>query len=187
MNYQLMHAINSLSGHSGTLDTFMVFCAKYLIYVLFAGLAVAAMPFLRARRWYTLACAAMALLGTFVLGLLASAVLTEPRPFSTHAGVRVLTPHDPGQSFPSDHATAAFAIAFVLLAYADRRWGLLALGAAVLLGFARVYAGVHYPGDIAGAAVLAAVAVGAVVLATRRSPRRADRPAVAVGALGTPP
>lgn len=136
---------------------------------------------------HSLACAAAALLGTFALGLVASAAFYEPRPFTTHPGVRVLTPHDPGQSFPSGHATAAFAIAFVLLAYADHRWGLLALGAAVLIGFARVSAGVHYPGDIAGAAVLAAVAVGAVVLVTRRTRRRAVRPVVAGGALGTPP
>lgn len=123
MNYQLLHAVNNVSGHWGTLDNVMVFCATYLIYAVVAGLLVAAAPFLRARQWYTLVCAVAALAGTFALGLLLSAVLPEPRPFTTHPGVRVLTPHDPGQSFPSDHATAAFAIAFVLLAYADRRWG----------------------------------------------------------------
>ncbi len=187
MNYQLLHAINCMSGHSGILDTLMVFCAKYLIYLLFAGLVAAAVPFLRTRQWHTLGCAAAALLGTFALGLLVSAVFYEPRPFTTHPGLHVLTPHAPGQSFPSDHATAAFAIAFVLLAYADRRWGLLALSSAVLIGIARVYAGVHYPGDIAGAAILAAITVGAVVLIARRTPRRAVRPVVAGGAAGTPP
>lgn len=183
MNYQLSHAINGLSGHSVALDALMIFFAKYLIYLVFAGLAAAAVPFLRARRWFTLVSAAVALVVTFALGLLASAVFIEPRPFTTHTGLNVLTPHDPGQSFPSDHATAAFAVAFVVLAYADRRWGLVALAAAVLIGFARVYVGVHYPGDIAGAAVLAAVGVGAVVLVTRHVQRRAGRPSATSDAL----
>jgi undecaprenyl-diphosphatase len=56
-------------------------------------------------------------------------------------------------SFPSDHATAAFAIAVALL-LRHRKAGWLALGMAVVLSVARVAVGTHYPSDVvAGAAV----------------------------------
>jgi hypothetical protein len=60
--------------------------------------------------------------------------------------------HDP--SFPSDHATAAFAIAFGILFVAYRA-GLVFLLWATLIALSRVLVGVHYPSD-----VLASLAVG---------------------------
>lgn len=56
-------------------------------------------------------------------------------------------------SFPSGHATVAFACATVLaLAVPRLRWPLYALAA--LIAFSRVYVGVHYPGDTVAGAVL---------------------------------
>jgi membrane-associated phospholipid phosphatase len=49
----------------------------------------------------------------------------------------------------------------------DRRLGLLALLAALLLAFSRIYAGVHYPSDVAGGLALGAVIGAAVVLTFR--------------------
>jgi membrane-associated phospholipid phosphatase len=42
----------------------------------------------------------------------------------------------------------------------DRRWGVVALVAAVLMAVARVYCGAHYPGDVA-----AGLAIGGIVAA----------------------
>lgn len=80
-----------------------------------------------------------------------------------HAGqVHLLLPHAADSSFPSDHAAAAFAIAVVLVAV-HRRLGSLLLLTAALIGFARVYVGDHYPGDVlVGAGV--GVAAAAVLL-----------------------
>ena len=85
-------------------------------------------------------------------------VVDRARPFVDHdLNLLFYPPTDP--SFPSNAAAAGFALATPVFL---RRRG---LGAALFLlaflwGFARVYAGVHYPGDVlAGAAIGAASGV----------------------------
>ena len=86
----------------------------------------------------------------------------NPRPFVLGLG-RMLVAHDPTSSFPSLHATFMFSMAFALLLHMGSRGIALFV---MLLGFAtawaRIFVGVHYPLDMAGAfltACLAAVAV----------------------------
>jgi undecaprenyl-diphosphatase len=88
----------------------------------------------------------------------------RPRPFTAHPALtHLLSAPSPDPSFPSDHAAAAFAIAFAVLAF-SRRAGALFLAAATLIGVSRIALGMHYPTD-----VLAGLAVGWVsaLLATR--------------------
>jgi undecaprenyl-diphosphatase len=66
-------------------------------------------------------------------------------------------------SFPSDHSTAVFAIAFFLLIRQDR-YAIPFLIGAILIGLSRVYIGTHYLSDVVGGAVTAAVAVATVAL-----------------------
>jgi len=109
-------------------------------------------------------------LGAFVAALGALAIVQlidrlwdRPRPFVAHpATVHLLAAHAPDASFPSDHVTAACAIAVVLLAY-HRRLGVAALLFAALLAYARVYIGVHYPGDVLGGALLGILVGGLIV------------------------
>ena len=62
-------------------------------------------------------------------------------------------------SFPSDHAVMAGAVAAGLL-LAHRRLGAVAVVAAVLMAFSRVYIAAHYPWDVvAGLLLGAAVAL----------------------------
>ena len=55
--------------------------------------------------------------------------------------------HAADAGFPSDHATAAFAIAVALL-LRSRTWGAIALVAATVLAVTRVAMGIHYPTDV---------------------------------------
>jgi undecaprenyl-diphosphatase len=166
VNYDLFKAINDLSGNS-TIDSAMKFAAKDVIFVVIAILAVLCLLRLWRRSLRPVVATGAALVVTFLLGLLAAALYSEKRPFQTHK-VHQLISHAPGQSFPSDHATAAFGIALAVLVFLSWQWGVVLLALGVLIGFARVYDGIHYPGDIGGSFLAALVGVGLVALVARR-------------------
>ncbi len=88
----------------------------------------------------------------------------HPRPYMM--GIcKPLFPHGPETSFPSDHATLLFAVAFYLLFF--RRWaacGLPLLAIAILTAWGRVYAGIHFPFDMMGSLVVGFMGAGLVEL-----------------------
>lgn len=117
--------------------------------------------------------AAVALAAAHVIALL----WDRPRPYEAHAGeAHLFLSPSPDPSFPSDHATAAFAIA-VSIWLRHRRAGWLALGMAVLLSLSRVAVGTHYPGDVLGGALLGTAAALLFWIPPVRRPlhRLADR------------
>lgn len=107
--------------------------------------------------------------------LLKSAV-RESRPCRS---LRVVTleacPASGDWSFPSNHATIAAAAA-VALFFVSRRLGAVAAVAALAMALSRVWVGVHYPHDVvAGLAVGALLALGAMTLLRRRPESLARR------------
>jgi undecaprenyl-diphosphatase len=78
-----------------------------------------------------------------------------------HAHLLIARSHDP--SFPSDHATGAFALAFGIWLY-DGTIGAILLVLAALLSFSRVYVGTHYPGDVVAGALIGAAVTTALYL-----------------------
>ena len=84
--------------------------------------------------------------------MLINSLYFRERPF-VELDVSLLFYKPTDSSFPSNSAAASFAIAAGVWG-ANRRVGTALLGVAALYGFARVYAGVHYPLDIAGGAAI---------------------------------
>lgn len=68
----------------------------------------------------------------------------------------------PSPSFPSNHAANSFAIAFVLSWYYIRLTPMWFLWAC-LVGFSRIYVGVHYPFDIIGGLVVGIACASLVI------------------------
>ena len=56
-------------------------------------------------------------------------------------------------SFPSGHTQASFAAAVSFFFY-DKKWGSAAMLLAFLIGFSRLYIGVHFPTDVLAGAIL---------------------------------
>ena len=102
------------------------------------------------------------------------------RPEETLDGIDVLVTTPSTPAFPSGHAATSFAAAIVLsVALPALAPALLILAA--LVGFSRLYVGVHFPLDVlAGAALGAAVATALLLLARglrrSRSPRTPGLP-----------
>jgi len=158
----LTRAINGLAGFNGLADA-MVFAIT--------DFGVPALILLAVFNWWSPgdrprirhACVASAL--SLVLGLLINfAIITivhRVRPYElgiTH----LIVARSVDWSFPSDHATAAFAIAgpFLLGLGAARRTLFLSL--AFLVSLSRVYVGTHYVGDVTGGALTGLAAATAV-------------------------
>jgi len=89
-----------------------------------------------------------------------AAAIDRNRPFVDHPLAHNFLAHASDPGFPSDHATAAFAIAVAIL-LRDRRWGAVALVFATVLAVGRVAMGVHYPSDVLAGAALGAAIAGA--------------------------
>ncbi|MCA1645380.1 MAG: phosphatase PAP2 family protein [Chloroflexi bacterium] len=100
------------------------------------------------------------------VGLLLERMLARPRPF-VELGLAPLFGHAPDSSFPSDHTLVGVALIGPLLWRAPKV-GIWLLAWALIVGFARVAASIHYPTDVVGSALLALALDGLVWVATGR-------------------
>ena len=74
-------------------------------------------------------------------------------------------------SFPSGHTAASFAAATAIYAI-NRKWGMAAYLLAAVMGFSRLYLGVHFPTDVLAGALVGTAAAMAVVRLWRLKEKR---------------
>lgn len=114
------------------------------------------------RKWKL---AAGSALGSAAVALIVNQVVhsiwDRPRPYESHRFPHPWA-HSTDASFPSDHTSASFAIAFAVIMI-DPLVGAFFLGAAVLIGAGRLFVGAHYPSDV-GAGVLIGLATALLVV-----------------------
>ncbi|GAC1380771.1 MAG: undecaprenyl-diphosphate phosphatase BcrC [Ktedonobacteraceae bacterium] len=144
--------------------------------------------------WVGIAC-----LLAYCINLLIEQFVFEPRPFVTHK-VHLLISHAADASFPSDHTAWSFAvIGMLIFAFLpallmpgrkrDKESGkisqpalfqkpltfmLVAFVIGCSIGLARIFVGVHYPGDILGGAIDGLGAAYVVTLLRRWQSRLTD-------------
>jgi undecaprenyl-diphosphatase len=165
MNDVIQDAINGQAGDVRLLDEIMKLVAKDLIFL--AVPLILALWFLpgvradRALRQRVAFVAVIAVVIALAVGMAAGQLYYEARPFVSDTGTRLLISHKADNGFPSDHALVGFAVAGALFAW---RWkaGVAAVFAALLIGLARIFVGVHWPLDIVGGAAIGIVAGGLV-------------------------
>ena len=149
-NLHLFHLINAAPGLEGWRLFAATAVAEWLIYLV---------PLVMTFAWFRGNTAArIELLRILLATLIALGVAQvvshfwpQSRPFALHLGTQYLGHAiDPG--LPSDHVTVFWSLALASLS--TRRfavWGFPLLSVGLLVGWARVYLGVHFPFDIVGA------------------------------------
>lgn len=157
LNTNTFLIINNWAGKSPILDALTIFSAQYAIYVLFGVTALCITHLLYRRQWRPVAYFVASLTLSFIILFIASKLFAHDRPFVNHH-VTQLIPHAANQSFPSDHSTASMAMALGLLVFTRfRKTAWLLTCVAALIGFSRIVAGVHYPLDVLGGFITAAL------------------------------
>lgn len=110
-----------------------------------------------------------------IVELFLKKLIARPRP-TVEMGA-IIVGNGNGFSFPSGHATIAFAMAAVLSHKEPRLrwvWYLLALA----IGLSRIYLGKHYPTDVAGGAIIGWLVGFAVIKITSFFHSKASNPIV---------
>jgi undecaprenyl-diphosphatase len=182
MDWSLTRTLNAfLAAHDGLEDPLVAYVNAAEL--LFAGALAAVFLLARGPARRSARRLAAAAGGSAAVALLVAQVVSHlvarPRPFVAHAAaLHIFSAHAADPGFPSDHATAAFAIATAIL-LRDRRWGVLVMALACVLAIGRVAMGVHYPTDVVGGAALGCACALALWLPALR--RLVHRIADAVG------
>lgn len=153
LDIKIFYFFNNLAGKQPVFDAAVFFIADYFEYFV-----IAAFLLLLFSKWFYPEKLKLFWTAT-VSVILSRLIITEiirflycrPRPFTTYAVNRLVEENQ--CSFPSGHATFFFALAMAIYFY-SKKWGWAFFTAAVLITLARIIAGVHYPIDILGGAVI---------------------------------
>lgn len=157
LNLLLFSFLNAQAGLTGWQLLSAIFAAEWLIFVMPLSLVMLWMGGARPAREVALRAFIAAVCALTLNGLIGH-FWYSPRPFVLEVGHTFLL-HDPDSSFPSDHATSIFSVALVLAfsgVQEARRIGWILLPLALVVAWSRVYLGVHWPKDMAGALLMSA-------------------------------
>ncbi|HEX6457052.1 MAG TPA: phosphatase PAP2 family protein [Solirubrobacterales bacterium] len=161
MDWSVLHSLNNFMYQHDAVEDPLLFYVNVSEALFVATLAIV---FLAARgaahaAWRRASVAAVLSAGLgLAVGKVISELVDRARPFVADPhGVHLFAGHAADPGFPSDHATAAFAIAVAIL-LRKRAWGIVALVLATVLSVGRVALGVHYPSDVVAGAALGSAA-----------------------------
>lgn len=152
INVDLFNFINH-NLQNPVLDILMPFYTNFgcfeamLTFCIVAIIISVAMKNKKARQ---IACLCLiSLLVADLIVLILKHIVAEPRPFVTLDNVRLLVVENDPYSFPSGHSSSTFAVLSTLIfKFRNKLLTVVLLFFALLMGFSRIYVGVHYPFDV---------------------------------------
>lgn len=154
--------INGWSHRSAALDWLGIFIADYLpvlIVLSLLWLLFSSRPKQSKNKLMVVLASTASIIAVFLVKPIILLFYAKPRPFVALPHLEPLTSVfklEDWQSFPSGHSLFFFSLAMVICLF-NKRVGLVYFGLAVLIGFARIYTGVHWPLDILAGAVIGMV------------------------------
>lgn len=105
-------------------------------------------------------------------------IVARPRPYTQIAELMILTHPESSFSFPSGHTANSFAVALIYYRMLPKKWGIAAVVLASLIGFSRLYIGVHYPSDVIGGFLVALFASSIVYWVYKKITAQSGKQAV---------
>lgn len=169
MDLSLFYALHSLAGLSIWGDALIVFFARWYFYIVLAVFVYAAWQGYRgiASNLYNYAVALIAaLIARFGVAEIIRYFYHHDRPYVAIAGLpHLLT--DNAYSFPSGHTIFLFALGAVSHFF-NKKLAYFLYVSGLVIGLARVAAGVHYPSDIVGGIIIGAATGVCVYLLAER-------------------
>lgn len=168
LDYQLFELINRFAGQNDMLDQMVLLFSNYgpllfgfvLVWLWFSTSGN------KERNRKIVLYALTVMIIALGINKVIELMLFRPRPFVTYT-VHLLSEKssfDP--SFPSNHSTGAFVLAFVLFR-CRKKLGSVLLMLAVCMAISRVFIGVHYPSDVTAGAIIAILATVIVMSQNR--------------------
>lgn len=153
LDIKIFYLFNNLAGKSWFFDSSVIFFADYLEYFV-AAFFIAVLfssAFYKEKLKVFLIAVTSVVLSRFIITEIIRFFYHRLRPFLTLPVHQLIADNE--YSFPSGHAAFFFALATAVYFY-NKKWGLAFFAAAILMTLARVVAGVHYPSDILGGAII---------------------------------
>ena len=154
INTDVFYKINGLSEQLSFLNQPMIFISKYTLYFLI--LAVLFFLFKGIQNRIMVFTALLSVGVAVLLGRVAGMFHSNNQPFAELPNVNQLIEKGVNNSFPSDHTMIFFAVCFTFFLF-KKPGRYLWMVIACLVGFSRIWVGVHYPADIVVAAIIAII------------------------------
>lgn len=149
------YTLNGVLGQSTLGDILIIFVAKYVIFIVCILILISLVREYGAHSWRRVQADIVRLLATvaltFVITKVIRMVYMHERPLFALSAPHIL--FEDSYSFPSMHTIFIFGLATATFFY-NRPLAYTLYAVGVLVGMARVMAGVHYPFDILGGMIL---------------------------------
>lgn len=155
INITAFRAVNDLGKEYQFLDLTVIMIAEYTVFVL--ALVMLVYWFTRTYKNRMMVIQAiLAFIVAEIIGKVAGQFHANNQPFAVLPNVNKLVNHAVDNSFPSDHTILFFSIGFSFW-LVHKKTGWIWIMLALVVGISRIWAGLHYPFDVAAGAVIAII------------------------------